>query len=107
MLKNSLSRFRLVAFLEGCSFLLFAITMPLKYLMGMPKPNYIIGMAHGLLFIVYVILLLQVSTENKWPLKKIFLAFIASLVPFGTFYANKKLYPEEITASDVALQENN
>lgn len=107
MLKNSLSRFRLVAFLEGCSFLLFAITMPLKYMMGMPKPNYIIGMAHGLLFISYVILLLQVSTENKWPLKKIFLAFIAALVPFGTFYANKKLYPEEITVDEVALQENN
>ena len=106
MLKNSLSRFRLVAFLEGCSFLLFAITMPLKYMMGMPKPNYIIGMAHGLLFISYIILLLQVSTENKWPFKKIFLAFLAALVPFGTFYANKKLYPEEISVREVALQEN-
>ncbi len=105
MFKNSLSRFRLVAFLEGCSFLLFAITMPLKYMMGMPKPNYIVGMIHGLLFVAYVILLLQVSTENKWPLKKIFLAFIASLVPFGTFYANKKLYPEEITTNDVSLEE--
>ena len=96
MLKNSLSRFRLVAFLEGCSFLLFAITMPLKYMMGMPKPNYIVGMAHGVLFLLYLVLLLQVSTEYKWPFKKIFLAFIASLIPFGTFYANKKLYPAQV-----------
>jgi len=103
MLKNSLSRFRMVAFLEGCSFLLFAITMPLKYMMGLPKPNYIIGMLHGLLFLSYVVLLLQVSIENKWPMKKIFLAFIASLVPFGTFYANKKLYPIEIIPNEVPL----
>ena len=102
MLKNSLSRFRLVAFLEGCSFLLFAITMPLKYMMGLPKPNYFIGMAHGMLFLLYVVLLLQVSTEYKWPLKKIFLAFIASLIPFGTFYANKKIYPEEISTKEIA-----
>jgi integral membrane protein len=103
MLKNSLSRFRLVAFLEGCSFLLFAITMPLKYMLHMPKPNFIIGMAHGVLFISYVLLLLQVSTEFKWPLKKIFLAFIAALVPFGTFIANKKLYPAEVESDSIAL----
>ena len=93
MFKNSLSRFRLVGFLEGCSYLLFAITMPLKYMMGLPKPNYIVGMVHGFLFLLYLVLLLQVSAEYKWPLKKIFLAFIASLIPFGTFYANNKLYP--------------
>lgn len=102
MLKNSLSRFRLVAFLEGCSFLLFAITMPLKYMIGMPKPNYFVGMAHGILFMLYIVLLLQVSTEYKWPIKKILLAFVASLIPFGTFIANKKLYPEE-TESDKVL----
>ncbi len=103
MLKNSLSRFRLVAFLEGCSFLLFAITMPLKYMMGMPRPNYFIGMAHGLLFMLYIVLLLQVSTEYKWPVKKILLAFIAALIPFGTFIANKKLYPEETQTDKVSL----
>ena len=101
MLKNSLSRFRLVAFLEGCSFLLFAVTMPLKYIWAMPKPNYFIGMVHGLLFLTYLVLLLQVSTENKWSLKKIFLSFIASLLPFGTFYAAKKIYPEEIAPTKV------
>ncbi|MEO5890463.1 MAG: DUF3817 domain-containing protein [Ferruginibacter sp.] len=97
MLSNSLSRFRLVAFLEGCSYLLFAITMPLKYMLGMPKPNYVVGMIHGVLFLLYLVLLLQVSIQYKWSLKKIFLAFIASLIPFGTFYANKKLYPASTT----------
>ena len=96
MFKNSLPKFLLIAFLEGCSFLLFAITMPLKYMMGLPKPNYFIGMAHGVLFILYIVLLLLVSYQYKWSLKKIALSFIASLIPFGTFYANKKIYPKAI-----------
>ena len=70
--------------------------MPLKYMMGMPKPNYIIGMLHGFLFLMYLVLLIQVSAEYKWPFKKIVLSFIASLLPFGTFYANKNIYPEPV-----------
>jgi integral membrane protein len=95
MLSSSLSRFRLVAFLEGCSYLLFAITMPLKYKMDMPKPNYFVGMAHGVLFLLYIVLLVIVAAQYKWGFKKIILAFIASLIPFGTFYAAKKVYPAE------------
>jgi len=72
-------------------------------MMGMPKPNYFIGMAHGILFLLYIVLLLQVSTEYKWPIKKIFLAFIAALIPFGTFIANKKLYPEEIKSDKLSI----
>lgn len=92
MLNTTLGRFRVVAFLEGCSFLLFGLTMPLKYLFLIPKPNYIVGMVHGGLFITYVILLILVAIEHAWPFKKIALAFVASLIPFGTFYADKKLY---------------
>ncbi len=98
ILANTLSRFRLVAILEGCSFLLFAITMPLKYMMDYPKPNLVVGMAHGVLFISYILLLINVAYEYKWSAKKIFLAVIASLLPFGTFYAAKKeLYTPAIS----------
>lgn len=69
--------------------------MPLKYMMGIPKPNYFVGMAHGVLFISYVLLLALVTIQYKWSLKKAALAFIASLIPFGTFYADKKLFREQ------------
>lgn len=92
MLKTTLGKFRTIAFLEGCSFILFGITMPLKYVMKMPKPNYFVGMAHGMLFISYVILLALVAFQYKWTFKKTALAFMASLIPFGTFYADKKLF---------------
>ena len=95
MIKTALGRLRIVAFLEGISFLvLLCIAMPLKYMADTPGPVRVVGMAHGVLFIAYVFLLLQVALELRWKLSRAVLAFIASLVPFGTFYADKKLFRE-------------
>ncbi|WP_207534071.1 DUF3817 domain-containing protein [Desertivirga arenae] len=92
LIKTPLGRFRLVAFLEGLSYLLLGFTMVLKYQYEMPLPNRIVGMAHGVLFVAYVFLLIQVSLDYQWKFKKIALAFLASMIPFGTFYAEKKIY---------------
>lgn len=92
MLRTPLSRFRVIAFLEGCSFLLIGFTMILKYNYQMPGPNYVVGMVHGLLFILYTVLLLNVAYLYKWSFLKVGLSFLASLIPFGTFYADKKLF---------------
>jgi integral membrane protein len=90
--KTALGRLRIVAFIEGCSYLLLDFTMILKYKFAMPQPNYVVGLAHGILFVIYIVLLLQVSFIHRWSIFKMFMAFIASLVPFGTFYADKVLF---------------
>lgn len=87
---DKFSLFRKIAFIEGCSYLLFGLTMPIKYLLKIPQPNYIVGMAHGILFIAYCLLLLQVWIEYNWKFKRAFLAFLVSLLPFGTFWAEKR-----------------
>ncbi len=92
LLKTAMGRLRIIAFLEGCSYLLLGITMILKYKFSMPQPNYVVGLAHGVLFVLYVILLFQVAFSHRWNLLKLFFGFLASLVPFGTFYADKKLF---------------
>jgi integral membrane protein len=79
--------------MEGVSFLLILfITMPAKYLMGIPEPNQIIGMAHGVLFILYIIIVFKVSREFSWKHSRTFLALLASIVPFGTFWADVELF---------------
>ncbi|WP_136467923.1 DUF3817 domain-containing protein [Flagellimonas onchidii] len=86
-----LKLFRLTAILEGISYLLlFGFTMPLKYWAGIFEPNKIIGYIHGVLFIAYVVIALVFCWENKWSIKRFIILFIASLLPFGTFYADKK-----------------
>ena len=95
LLQTTLGRLRVVAFLEGVSFLvLLLIAMPVKYLAGNPVPVKIVGMAHGILFIAYIIFLVLTHSEYRWSFWKTTLAFVASLVPFGTFYADKKLFRE-------------
>ena len=83
---------RVVAILEGISYLLLFITMPLKRLYAMPEPNYFVGMAHGVLFIAYITLVFLANNHQKWSVKTQFYAYIASLIPFGTFVAEKKIF---------------
>ena len=86
-----LTTFRITAILEGISYLaLFAISMPLKYLAEIPEPNKYIGYAHGFLFIAYIILAVIFWMEKKWSVKRLAILILASLLPFGTFYMDKK-----------------
>jgi integral membrane protein len=85
--------FKIVATLEGISLLaLLFIAMPLKYVFAMPEMVKVVGMAHGVLFIGYVVLATMLKFEDNWPLKKYFEVFIASVIPFGTFYIERKYF---------------
>jgi integral membrane protein len=95
-MKTSLSRFRIIGIAEGISFLvLLGIAMPLKYYAGLPMAVKYTGWIHGLLFILYVAALAQVSFSRKWPILKILLVFVASLIPFGTIILDSRLKKEE------------
>ncbi|MEZ4936338.1 MAG: DUF3817 domain-containing protein [Crocinitomicaceae bacterium] len=83
--------FKLVAILEGISYLLFGLTMPLKYMYDMPMPNKIVGFAHGFLFIGYIFLAIGLFQTAQYSLKEKFIILIASLLPFATFYVEKKM----------------
>ena len=92
MIETNLKRFRLVALLEGISFIvLLFIAMPIKYMLGEPIVVKIVGMAHGGLFLLFLYLLFVTAREFKWNLSFISIAFVASLLPFGTFFLDKKL----------------
>ncbi len=91
-----LKTFRITAILEGISYLLlFVVSMPLKYLLDIPEPNIYIGYAHGFLFMVYVVLAIWVCVKKSWSFKRFIILFIASLLPFGTFYVDKKYLKKE------------
>lgn len=50
-----------------------------------------VGMGHGVLFILFIVLLAVAALQYKWKFSFITFAFIASLIPFGTFYLDVKL----------------
>lgn len=93
LFKTQLGRLRLLAFAEGVSFLvILLVTMPLKYYFHNPQPNKIVGMVHGLLFVLYVFWVIQIKIEQDWSIKKMALALLASIIPFGTFWADARLF---------------
>ncbi len=96
MINTNIGRLRLLAYLEGISFLLLlGVGMPLKYLYEIPTPNLYIGMIHGILFIIYLLWVIIVKTELKWSNSKTFWAMFAGFMPFGTFVADVKLFKKE------------
>lgn len=92
--ENFIRQFRLIGKLEGLSFLLLlGIAMPLKYLAGIPEPVKMIGWAHGLLFILYLLYVAVAKWKLQWTFGQVFLAGLASVIPFGPFVVDKKLLP--------------
>jgi integral membrane protein len=86
LLATSMGRLRLIAFVEGISYLvLLFVAMPLKYAAGIPEAVRVVGMAHGVLFIAFGLALLVVFVEKRLDLGRSALTFLSSLVPFGTF----------------------
>ncbi|WP_100611601.1 DUF3817 domain-containing protein [Confluentibacter lentus] len=85
-----LNIFRVVAFLEGVSYiLLLFIATPIKYFGNDPQYVKLLGMPHGLLFISYVVLAIMLKGELKWTSKQFAIILLASIIPFGTFYVEK------------------
>ncbi len=83
--------FKTVAILEGISYLLFGLTMPLKYMYDMPMPNKIVGYAHGFLFIAYIMMAIGLFQTAKYEIKEKLIILAASLIPFATFYVERKM----------------
>lgn len=96
MSKTNLGLLRIIGLLEGISYiLLLGIAMPLKYAANMPEYIYPTGLAHGLLFTLYILFVLIVAWQLKWKVGVIFWAMLASLLPFGTFVADKKIFANQ------------
>jgi integral membrane protein len=92
----ALHRLRLVSVPEALSFpalLIFGSLLSrisdIDFLM-MP-----LGMIHGVLFVLYVVLLADVWNRAKWPLKRAAFFFVLAVLPFGGLYGDRVLKREE------------
>ncbi|TDS64996.1 DUF3817 domain-containing protein [Myroides indicus] len=88
-----LKLFKNVALLEGISLLvLLFIAMPLKYFLDQPGAVRIVGMAHGILFVIYIVMATVLKIDEKWSFKKYAIICAASVLPFGTFIMEYKMF---------------
>jgi integral membrane protein len=83
--------FRLVALLEGVSYiLLLFIAVPIKYWGEDEQWVKILGMPHGILFVSYILFAFLIKENKNWGKKDLGIVLLASILPFGTFYVDWK-----------------
>lgn len=88
-----LKLFKYIAILEGLSLLaLFFFAMPMRRFFQNDAYIRPIGMAHGILFIAYILLAIIVKYKQNWSFKIFSIVCLASFVPFGTFYIENKYF---------------
>ena len=83
--------FRVISFLEGVSYiLLLFIAVPIKYLGDDESYVKLLGMPHGVLFVLYIVMAFMLKKSEQWNSTIFFRVLIASILPFGTFYIDQK-----------------
>ena len=90
-----LTRFRLMAILCGVNLLLLIFGyMPAKYLFDAVETNkwlISIPIAHGYLYIVYILTALQIGVQKKLSLPIILALIAAGTLPFASFVAERRI----------------
>lgn len=87
--------FRIISFLEGVSYLLLLfVAVPIKYMAANDSYVKMLGMPHGILFMLYIVLAIMLKVPEKWSAKTLAIILVASILPFGTFYVDKKYLQE-------------
>lgn len=100
-MNKKLSWLRRAGIAEGISFLvLLCIAMPVKYLLKEPMAVTVVGWIHGILFVAFLFLAWEVKTDRNKSMKWMGTAFLASILPGGTFFFDKKLKEEEAITSN-------
>ena len=92
MLHTPIGRLRAIGFVEAISFLvLLLIAMPLKYWADIPEAVSIAGMAHGVLFVLYLLAIANASIARQLSFRMAILAVAAAFIPFGPFLLDRKI----------------
>jgi integral membrane protein len=92
---------RLIGLAEALSFIALGIAMVFKYGMGQPIGVKIAGPIHGGLFLLYLMALVRAWISARWSFTRVFLLFLAALLPCGPFFCERWLRRQEAAADGI------
>ncbi|HEX5982894.1 MAG TPA: DUF3817 domain-containing protein [Solirubrobacterales bacterium] len=81
----TLRNFRYVALAEATTFLALLAASVVKHTGGSEIGVKILGPIHGLLFIAYVVMALQLREEAGWTGRQTFWILVGAVLPFGGY----------------------
>ena len=89
---SSITLFKIIAYLEGLSYiLLLFIATPIKWFLKDPQYVKLLGLPHGILFIIYIILAFKLKNDFNWNKALFKKVIFASIIPFGSFFIKKQI----------------
>lgn len=89
---DPLTRLRAVALAEGTTLvLLLLVAVPAKYLLGVPQLVSVMGPIHGVVFVLYIVSLVENLVDGTWRRSDVARAVIVSVIPLGTFFNDRWL----------------
>lgn len=97
MKQSVLTRYRALAYTTGVLLILLTLGVIAKYglsLSGAAAFTTAVGIAHGWLYVVYLVLAFDLGTKAKWPIGKLAWVLLAGTIPTAVFFVERKVTRE-------------
>ncbi|MCX4995995.1 DUF3817 domain-containing protein [Streptomyces longwoodensis] len=97
MKKSVLTRYRVMAYVTGVLLVLLTLGVIAKYLLhidGADGFTTAVGIAHGWLYVVYLVVAFDLGSKAKWPVKKQLWVLLAGTIPTAAFFVERKVSQE-------------
>lgn len=96
MSNDALTRYRVMAWVTGVLLLVLVfVAVPLKYIGDNGTMVSIVGVAHGWLYMVYLVAAFWLGYQRRWAHRKTILVLLAGIVPFMSFVAERRVMRDE------------
>ncbi|MGX5212541.1 DUF3817 domain-containing protein [Streptomyces violaceus] len=97
MKKSVLTRYRVMAYVTGVLLVLLTLGMIGKYVLdlnGAADFTRVVSIAHGWLYVLYLVFAFDLGSKAKWPVGKQVWVLLAGTVPTAAFFVERKISHE-------------
>ncbi|MDW8806223.1 MULTISPECIES: DUF3817 domain-containing protein [Streptomyces] len=97
MKKSVLTRYRVLAYVTGVLLVLLTLGMIGKYVLeldGAADFTYVVSLAHGWLYVLYLVFAFDLGSKAKWPVKKQLWVLLAGTIPTAAFFVERSVSRE-------------
>lgn len=95
-MQGAVTRYRIMAYVTGTLLvLLFFVAVPLKIFAHNGVLSTLVGLPHGVVcYPLYLLSTFDLYRRVRWPLRRVVLIVLAGVIPFLTFYVERKVVAE-------------
>jgi integral membrane protein len=90
-LRGALLRYRVLAYATGVALLCLTTAIILKYAADSPGMMSWAGVTHGVFYMVYLVMAVDLALKSRWSIKGTVLVLLAGTIPFLSFVAERSV----------------